>query len=218
MCTVGRSFGGRRGSGAGVTQCRQAWEVHLPLPTEQLSFPSCSECCRSIAAATPSQLCSSCIPEPAGEWGKAAGSSGLPTGLLGQSGTRSAASSLCCVRCAQFRVLHWPWTPQGREKPWCEVFHGAPAPPALLPPELEQLDAPFVLGEDWGLFHQRMEGKWSQAEALFPWQVSLAPWALLQHRNQGRGSPTRFLSRKGWWEVFEVSVCLYLTRFKDDES
>lgn len=49
----------------------------------------------------------------------------------------------------------------------------------------------------------------------------MAPRPLLQQINQGRqgcGSPTHFFIRKKWWEMFKVSVCLYLMWLKNDES
>lgn len=62
-----------------------------------------------------------------------------------------------------------------------------------------------------------MEGKWSQAEAPFPWHHDHCH---SRETKAGRavGVLVTFLIRKKWWEVFKVSVCLYLTWLKDDES
>lgn len=90
------------------------------------------------------QLCSSCLHCPAASTasrGVGQGSRELCplNSILGQCDTK-----ICCfltvlcqlVHCPRSRVLHWPWTVQGagREKPWCDMFPGAPVPPALLPP------------------------------------------------------------------------------------
>lgn len=148
MCTVGRSFGGWRGSDAGVTQCRQAWEVHLPLPTEQLSFLLFPECCklqeRCSSHIFTAQPCSSCIPCPPastaswslqGSGARLQGALGFKQDFWGNVIPRSAASSL---HCASWCIVPSPesFTAHGhcREKPWCDMFHRALVPPALLPP------------------------------------------------------------------------------------
>lgn len=152
LCTVGRSFEGWRGSDAGVTQCRQAWEVHPPLPIEQLSFLLSWESCKlqehCSSHIITAQLCSSCIHCPAastasqslqGSGARLQGALGFKQFFWGNLIPRSAASSLYCASCCTVPSPgsfpgHGHYREPGREKPWCDIFHGALVPPALLPP------------------------------------------------------------------------------------
>lgn len=141
--------------------------------------------------------------------------------FLGQSDTKICCflTALCQLLCCpQSRALHWPCTLQGarREKPWCDIFPGAPVPPALLPPAAGAAGcSSCVLGEDWGLLHQRMEEKWRQRHLS---QGTTTTATAEKARQAGLWECSHFLIRKKCWEMFKVSVCLNLTWLKDDES
>lgn len=208
----------------------QAWEGHPPLTTEQLSFLLCLECSSHIITA---QLCSPCIHWPAastaswslqGSRARLQGALGFTQVFLGQSDTR-----ICCfltvlcqlVHCPQSWVLHWPWTPQGSRKGKALVWHfrGALVPPALLhqltaEAELEQLDAPLV---SWGRIGSCYTKGWRGNKARHLSHGTISTATAEKPRQAGLWEFS-FPHQKKGWEMFKVSVCLNLTRLKDDES
>lgn len=143
----------------------QAWEGHPPLPTEQLSFLLCLECCRlqehCSSHIITAQLCSPCIhwpPASTASWSLQGSRARLQIALgfkqvfWGNLIPGSAASSLCCASWCTVPspgsfTGHGHHREPGREKPWCDM---SVEPWFLLlhqltaEAELEQLDAPLV--------------------------------------------------------------------------